>query len=89
MRVIRACLSGTGAGPPTEGAAPLVHDLLWAHARPSDGLEHIRARHCERGLDVFLFVDADCDTTARARMAALLRRVDTPLTAHGFTVVLP
>ncbi|WP_307828051.1 hypothetical protein [Streptomyces clavuligerus] len=86
--MIQTFLTGTRAGPPAEGAVHLVHDLLWAHARPSDGLEHVRARRDEHGLDVFLFVDADSDRSARAQMAALLGRVDTLLDSHGFALDL-
>ncbi|MFJ3513791.1 MULTISPECIES: hypothetical protein [unclassified Streptomyces] len=89
MRVIQASLVRTSADPPAEGAAPLLQDLLWAHARPSDGLEHVRARPVEHGLDVVLFVHAPSDVSALTQMRALLDRVHGPIAVHGFTLALP
>ncbi|MFE2145632.1 hypothetical protein ACFXA3_28535 [Streptomyces sp. NPDC059456] len=62
--------------------------MLWAHARPCDGLEHVRARPAEHGLDVYLFVRAASDQSAVDQMRALLGRVDQPAARHGFGVVL-
>ncbi|MFJ3841426.1 hypothetical protein ACWGHM_32005 [Streptomyces sp. NPDC054904] len=69
--------------------APLLQDLLWAHARPADGLEHVRARTAEHGLDIVLFVRAPCDASALVRMRALLGRAEAPVASHGFLVALP
>ncbi|MEU9419617.1 hypothetical protein [Streptomyces sp. NPDC048272] len=86
MRVIQASLVRTSAGPPADGAAPLLHDLLWAHARPSDGLEHVTARPAAYGLDLVLFVRASSDDSAMARMRALFDRAEGPVATHGFTL---
>ncbi|MBW5481785.1 hypothetical protein [Streptomyces bambusae] len=89
MRMIHACLTSTDSGLPTATAVPLVHDLVWAHARPSDGLEHLRARPAPYGgLDVVLFVRARSDGTARNQMRALLGRVAGPAATHGFAIHL-
>ncbi|MEU7555513.1 hypothetical protein AB0B01_24775 [Streptomyces sp. NPDC044571] len=89
MRVIQASLHRTLPGPAPQGAAPLIHDLLWAHATLADGLEHIRPRPTEHGLDLYLFVRAHCDASAMEQMRTLLTRADTPIAAHGFTVAAP
>ena len=40
-----------GSGPaPGAGEARLVHDILWAHAGPDTGLEHLRVRADPDGL---------------------------------------
>ncbi|MFG2232162.1 hypothetical protein ACGFNX_19475 [Streptomyces sp. NPDC048723] len=88
MRVIQACLVGISADPAAQGVASLLHDLLWAHALPSDGLEHVRARTGEHGLDVVLFVRAPSDASALARMRALLDRTEGPVASHGFALAL-
>ncbi|MFJ6722632.1 hypothetical protein [Streptomyces sp. NPDC091259] len=89
VRVIQASLHRTLPGPTPQGTAPLIHDLLWAHATLADGLEHIRPRPTEQGLDLFLFVRAHSDASALQQMRTLLNRADTPIAAHGFTVATP
>ncbi|MFE2146688.1 hypothetical protein ACFXA3_34025 [Streptomyces sp. NPDC059456] len=89
MWVIQASLHRTLPGPAPQGSSHLIHDLLWAHATQAEGLEHIRPRPTEHGLDLFLFVRAHCDTSALEQMRTLLTRVDTPIAAHGYTVAAP
>lgn len=88
MRVILGRLNRTSAGPAPTTAVPLIQDLFWAHARPSDGLEHVRARPAVYGLDVYLFVRAPSDASAVDQMRALLGRVNQPVACHGFGIVL-
>lgn len=52
--------------------ANAVHDVLWAHARPEHGLEHIRARPAPHGVDLVLFITAAETEHAEAKVAALL-----------------
>ncbi|MFE3559563.1 hypothetical protein ACFXKW_32615 [Streptomyces sp. NPDC059193] len=80
-------LARTEAGPVPATAAPLVQDLLWAHAKPSDGLEHLRVQPGMNGLDVHLFVRARSDASAVAKMRELFHRVEQPVARHGFAVV--
>lgn len=89
MRVILGHLAHTSADPVPATAVPLIQDLLWAHARPSDGLEHVRVRLTPDGLDVYLFVCAPSDASAMNRMNTLLQRVEQPVARHGFGVVVP
>ncbi|WP_106968908.1 hypothetical protein [Streptomyces monomycini] len=73
-------------GPASEDEATLVHDLLWAHAVPSDGLEHVRARGVEDGMVLFFFVRAEDDLSGARQACALLTRARRPLAARGLTV---
>lgn len=88
MRVILGRLNRTSADPAPTTVIPLIQDLFWAHARPSDGLEHVRARPAVHGLDVYLFVRAPSDASAVDQMRALLGRADQPLACYGFDIVL-
>ncbi|WP_308344595.1 hypothetical protein [Streptomyces sp. ISL-94] len=87
--MIRGHLARTSADPVPATVVPLIQDLIWAHARPSDGLEHVRARPAAHGLDVYLFVRAPSDVSAVAQMRALLDRVHQPVAGHGFGILLP
>ncbi|MFJ4779291.1 hypothetical protein [Streptomyces sp. NPDC088762] len=89
MRVVLGHLARTSADTAPTSAAPLIQDLLWAHARPSDGLEHVRARPAPHGLDIYLFVRAPSDASAVAQMRALLDRVGRPVARHGFGILPP
>ncbi|MDD9382872.1 hypothetical protein M8Z33_40785 [Streptomyces sp. ZAF1911] len=89
VRVILGHLARTSADPVPAAAVPLIQDLLWAHARPSDGLEHVRVRPAPQGLDIYLFVTAPSDATAMAQAATLLHRVDPQVARHGFGVDHP
>lgn len=87
VRVIQATLTRFAAGrAPNDGDSHLIHDLLWAHAMPAEGLEHIRVRPVEHGLDVFLFVRAPCDATALLRVRGLITRVRNPMAVHGLKI---
>ncbi|RSO10229.1 hypothetical protein DMH18_15505 [Streptomyces sp. WAC 06783] len=86
MQVFHVRLERGGNRPVSDEEVILVHDLLWAHAIPSDGLEHIRARSAEGGLDLFLFARADCGPYGLRHMRALLTRAEGPLSTYGFAV---
>ncbi|MYS87993.1 hypothetical protein [Embleya scabrispora] len=84
--MIRASLCRTVSGRAPLGQSRLIHDLLWAHATPAEGLEHIRPRPTENGLDLFLFVRAHCNASALEQMRTLLTRLNTEIAVHGYTV---
>ncbi|MFD5146606.1 hypothetical protein [Streptomyces sp. NPDC058401] len=86
MRVILGHLARTAADPVPATTVPLIQDLLWAHARPSDGLEHVRVRTAAHGLDIYLFVSAPTEASAMARMRGLFQRVEQPVARHGFGI---
>ncbi|MFF0410291.1 hypothetical protein ACFYUY_07615 [Kitasatospora sp. NPDC004745] len=71
---------------PPDPAPATVQDLIWAHARPSEGLEHVRAVTTDRSLDLYLFVRAASTAAAMTQMHALLTRVHGPLASHGLTL---
>ncbi|MFJ7263963.1 hypothetical protein ACIQV2_27800 [Streptomyces globosus] len=88
MRVIRASLDGPrprpGPGPEAEGALAVLSDLIWAHARASHGLEHVRARPSDAGVDLYLFLRAASEAAALDQARALLSGARAPLRAHGY-----
>ncbi|POX55313.1 hypothetical protein C3489_11010 [Streptomyces sp. Ru71] len=86
MRVIRASLVGDARRPAPKGPVSVVHDLLWAHAVPTDGLEHIRVKSADHGMDVFLFMRAPSDSDALRQVCALLDRAHHPLRCQGYRV---
>ncbi|MEU1685444.1 hypothetical protein [Micromonospora sp. NPDC005707] len=40
-------------------APQVLRDLIYAHALPTDGMEHVRVRAGPEGVDVLAFVDSD------------------------------
>ncbi|WP_330298700.1 hypothetical protein [Streptomyces sp. NBC_00503] len=70
----------------TDSVLAVVHDLLWAHALPSDGLEHITSRRAEQGLRVFLFLQAPSDAAALLSARAVLDRSRSPLQSLGYVL---
>ncbi|MCB5170183.1 hypothetical protein LG634_35970 [Streptomyces bambusae] len=72
MLLVHLPLTTEGLTPGTDREAGLLQDVLWAHARPPHALEHVRIRPIAHGLNVAMFVRADCDTTARAQARSLL-----------------
>ncbi|GGT21110.1 hypothetical protein [Streptomyces purpureus] len=89
MRVVSAMLQGEPVGRDAGSFSPLLHDLLWAHAVPSIGLEHITVRPIRAGMEAVLFVRADSDTHALDCARDLLARARGPIAAHGYAALLP
>ncbi|MFE0928945.1 hypothetical protein ACFW4O_33200 [Streptomyces mutabilis] len=88
MRVVRASLRHSTAWPTARSASVTVEDLLWVHAAPDFGVEHIRARPTASGVDVFLFLRADTDAVALERARDLLVRARGFLVAQGLSATL-
>ncbi|MFE9401817.1 hypothetical protein ACFYNY_08580 [Streptomyces sp. NPDC006530] len=86
MRVIRAPLTGSPPVSTVDPVLAIVHDLLWAHAVPADGLEHVTPRGADDGLHVFLFLRAASDTAALLSARTVLDRSRVPLGALGYAV---
>ncbi|WP_314242877.1 hypothetical protein [Streptomyces sp. DSM 40907] len=84
MRVIRASLAGSARGPAQGRALALVSDLIWAHIAPAHGLEHLRAKASDDGVDVYLFLRATSDAAALAQARTILDRARTPLMSRGY-----
>ncbi|MEU4061137.1 hypothetical protein AB0F25_01685 [Streptomyces wedmorensis] len=87
MRVVLASLTTTSAGTRDAGTPAVVTDLLWAHARPEDGLEHVTPRATGSGIDLYLFVRAEADGPAVTQMRPLLERARACIAAQGYVLV--
>ncbi|MFD8693572.1 hypothetical protein [Kitasatospora purpeofusca] len=86
MRVVVALLSSSDEARPAGPLSPLVEDVVWAHARPSEGLEHLTTKCVEDGLELYFFVRATSEANALTLVQALLDRVRGSLFSHGFTL---
>ncbi|MFJ6047501.1 hypothetical protein [Streptomyces sp. NPDC092307] len=84
MRVIRTSLSGTPQGPAQDSALALVSDLIWAYTARSHGLEHLRAKATDEGMDVYLFLRAASEAAALDQARAILAGAQAPLVSHGY-----
>ncbi len=84
MRVIRASLTGTPPGPAPDTKLALVSDLIWAHCAPAHGLEHLRARATDEGMDLFLFMRAPSEAACLAQAHAILTDTLPPLVSQGY-----
>ncbi|MFI5618826.1 hypothetical protein [Streptomyces sp. NPDC051567] len=87
MHLVHASLKAASGGSGTESDAHLLQDLLWAHAFPGHGLEHLRVRAAAHGADLVLFIRAETEAIAAARAHSLLSNALTPLGALGYRVV--
>ncbi|MEU9197297.1 hypothetical protein [Streptomyces hundungensis] len=84
--MIRAPLTGAPPLSTRDPVLAVVHDLLWAHAVPADGLEHVTPRRADHGLHVFLFLRAPSDAAALLNARTVLDRSRAPLGALGYSV---
>ncbi|MET9951466.1 hypothetical protein ABZ135_07935 [Streptomyces sp. NPDC006339] len=89
MRVVLASLTRASGSPHRAETLAVVTDLLWAHALPEDGLEHVKPRSTDCGIDLYLFVRADGDDPAVAQMRPLLDRARRSIAAQGYLVPAP
>ncbi|MFG2907578.1 hypothetical protein ACGF13_21260 [Kitasatospora sp. NPDC048286] len=90
MRIVFALLEASGAGPPAgspEPAGPVVEDLIWAHTRPCEGLEHLTVRLTADGMELYFFVRSHSEEAAFATVRTLLERVREPLSRHGLALI--
>lgn len=85
MRIVVALLTSSDEARPAGPLSPLVEDVVWAHARPCEGLEHLTAKCAEDGLELYFFVRATSEANALILVQALLDRVRGSLISHGFT----
>ncbi|MFF5254112.1 hypothetical protein ACFY4K_18985 [Streptomyces leeuwenhoekii] len=86
MRVVLASLTTVSEVPRRSETLAVVTDLLWAHARPEDGLEHVKPRPTDHGIDLYLFVRAADDLPAIAQMRPLLDRARHAIAAQGYSL---
>ncbi|GHJ45467.1 hypothetical protein Cs7R123_28090 [Catellatospora sp. TT07R-123] len=79
---------------PPRGAPGLspaeVVDLLWLHAAPPDGVEHIHARAGPAGIDVVVFTVASGQDIADVIVAAVCgRAIRSAPVLSGWTAFIP
>ncbi|MFF0434944.1 hypothetical protein ACFYU9_22240 [Streptomyces sp. NPDC004327] len=90
MFIVRALLKGVPeAATPVAQGTHLIHDLLWAHAAPADGLEHITVRPAPCGMVAVFFLTAASDEAALQRVRGLVVRTRDPIAAQGYTAEIP
>ncbi|RSS33126.1 hypothetical protein [Streptomyces sp. WAC08241] len=77
-------MTSRSGAPHRQETLAVVTDLLWAHAVPDDGLEHVRPRRSHDGLDVYLFVRADDRDLALRQAGSLLDRAAPAMAPHGY-----
>ncbi|MFJ8015620.1 hypothetical protein [Streptomyces sp. NPDC096339] len=72
MVPVHLTLVPTGGEAPTEDQAHTLVDLLWAHATPECGMEHVRARTSPAGIEIVFFIRAAGDAGAQAKAGCLM-----------------
>ncbi|MFE7527374.1 hypothetical protein ACFU7Y_16875 [Kitasatospora sp. NPDC057542] len=86
MQVVVARLRSLQNSPPASTVAAVVEDLIWAHALPSDGIEHLTVLLSDEGLDLYVFLRSDSASTALDRTRALMQRARNPLSRHSLAL---
>src|SRR3954469_11223978 len=84
MRIVSVTFESRRDSAPPPGICPILHDLLWAHAVPEAGLEHVRVRHLRSDLQAVCFVRApsDADAVTNVGSVAGTHLVDQVAAAH-------
>jgi hypothetical protein len=77
MHVVRFTLDG-GSETPRQSAAELVHDALWAHLGPGQGVEHLTVTAVPDGFDLVLFLRQDLPDSDPVRYARILLEAVVP-----------
>ncbi|MFE0704812.1 hypothetical protein [Streptomyces sp. NPDC058872] len=86
MLLVHLPLTSESLTPGTDAEASLLHDILWAHARPPHALEHVRIRPIAHGMNVAMFLRANNDATARAKARSLLAHALAAGTVRGYSL---
>jgi hypothetical protein len=88
MYLCRVAVASSDPTAPQTSAAVFT-DLIWAHCRPGDGLQHVRGRTVDGAIRITFFLSAKdqetADATARELCARLVETV--PALAH-YSVIL-
>lgn len=87
MHVIRATLAGPHHV--HHDVPAVLTDIVWAHTTAAHGLEHLRARASDDGMDLYLFLRATSEAAALGQAHAILTSARTPLRAFGYNVAAP
>ncbi|MFG2341022.1 hypothetical protein [Streptomyces yangpuensis] len=87
MHVVLASLTAPSGSACRRETLAVVTDLVWAHAVPDDGLEHVTPRPTRDGIDVYLFVRATGDDDLAVwRMRSLFDRAGPSIAAQGYVL---
>jgi hypothetical protein len=89
MYMVTAALVAGGEAPQPELESGVISDILWAAARPDDGLEHIYARTATGRIDVTFFHRAESLSAALAAAGSICRRsLNSSPTLRGWRINL-
>ncbi len=82
MYLVRLVLTSQDHPHPTPADAARVQDILWAHAVPSDGVEHLRCIAARDRVDLVVFLRGpECPVPPFGPALAVLCRLVAPLAA--------
>ncbi|GAA0274452.1 hypothetical protein GCM10010302_10110 [Streptomyces polychromogenes] len=87
MHIVRTLMRAAPEAATTVQGSHVLLDLLWAHATPGDGVEHIAVRSVPHGMEATFFLTAVSDEAAVGCARALLLRARAPIATHGLTAL--
>ncbi|MFD0783901.1 hypothetical protein ACFQZ8_08235 [Micromonospora azadirachtae] len=73
-------------GSPSLTAAAIT-DLIWAYARPADGVEHLRVRLSDRLASIVIFVRAAEPDQALVKADSVVRRAAGSPVLRGYEIL--
>ncbi|MEU4120270.1 hypothetical protein AB0F71_37945 [Kitasatospora sp. NPDC028055] len=71
MHIVRLTLTSPDPRPPTGADAHVLKDVLWAHADPCGGLEHVQSRVRQDSIDLIIFTSGGSGDNAPAHSLAI------------------
>ncbi|MER7584684.1 hypothetical protein [Kitasatospora sp. NPDC097691] len=71
MHIVRLTLTSPDRRPPTAADAHVLKDVLWAHADPFGGLEHVQSRARQDSIDLVVFTSGGSGDNAPALSLAI------------------
>ncbi|MEU9046533.1 MULTISPECIES: hypothetical protein [unclassified Kitasatospora] len=71
MHIVHLTLTSSDRRPPTAADAHVLKDVLWAHADPFGGLEHVQSRARQDSIDLVLFTSGGSGDNAPAHALAM------------------
>ncbi|MEU9074150.1 hypothetical protein ACFYUY_06595 [Kitasatospora sp. NPDC004745] len=71
MHIVRLTLTSPDRRPASDADAHVLKDVLWAHADPGAGLEHVQSRARQDSIDLVVFTSGGSGDRAPAHSLAL------------------
>ncbi|WP_030239775.1 hypothetical protein [Streptomyces sp. NRRL S-350] len=71
MHIVRLTLTSPDRRLPTDADAHVLKDVLWAHADPFGGLEHVQSRVRQDSIDLVIFTSGGRADSAPAHSLAM------------------